>query len=276
MVELCKDVYGESFKRNRLACQILEKIDKMNATLGKEVSVDRFAAFCESHPGLLYPAFSFQRALQRKVLGPSFWASVAKQRVTLPSGIQIKIQDVLASHVDERKFHGIAKQEREHAEQHGARETRGGPRFEDLYQTSGSVNERRTVTQKSWGRANRKIQAANALASIAASKKNVKNGTPGAAGNTGESALSPEFREKFKKAGLDVANGARPSRNSQSKRASLQRAASSRTAALEEATRRGSTAPHRAQSRASHRKTYAATRQSQDGRHVKKRSSTKN
>lgn len=111
---LLRDVYGSAFEKSRLAQQILEKIKKMTGAASRdcEISVDRFAAFCRNHPGLLFPAFNFQLSLQRAILGVQFWVKLARQRLTLPTGKQVSIHEILQTHVDETKFKELAMHDR--------------------------------------------------------------------------------------------------------------------------------------------------------------------
>jgi len=79
MIELIREVYGESFENSRLANNVMDKIDKM-AQLYRAVHREDFVQFAIKHPALLFPAFELQLALQSKVMGTRFWAKVSKQR----------------------------------------------------------------------------------------------------------------------------------------------------------------------------------------------------
>lgn len=103
---MCRDVYGPSFLHNRLALNIVQKVRFMNSVLDHQGEIDvlRFSKFCETHPGLLFPAFSFQRKLQQTFLGETFWKGLRIRRLHLGQGRFVSVKTILKSHVDEEVF----------------------------------------------------------------------------------------------------------------------------------------------------------------------------
>jgi len=177
MVILCKDIYGKDYHKNRLAQQILDKIQILNdaVTGSGEVTVEKFAHFCESHPGLLYPAFQFQSSLRKAVCGKGFWEKIGKRRVTLPTGVQVSIQQLLASHVDGQQFKELCMHDKPGADRiltdgakKQARKSLGNNNvveFEKVFRATGSLAQRRSEQQKRLQSISKKVLAANALKS---------------------------------------------------------------------------------------------------------------
>jgi len=172
MKALCKDVYGAEFVRSRLAREIVAKIERLDDTSigGKGVSVEKFSKFCETHPGLLYPAFSFQLSLQKAIVGEQFWKRIARQRVTLPTGVQVKISDILAAHVDQNKFKTLAMHDqpgaakalptamKEKVRKVSIEKRRDSLDFKEIYAATGTVaKRRRNSIVKSLSRKSRKF-----------------------------------------------------------------------------------------------------------------------
>lgn len=176
IINMCKDVYGEEYNKSRLAMQILEKIHKLSdPSRGSGViSIDKFATFCDHHPGLLYPAFQFQNALQKAILGHAYWHKLSKERLVMANGVQVSIKEILTAHIDERKFKELATYDNPDSEailpekmQREARKTlmqrRDTTDFREIINVTGTVAQRRSTASAQLQSATTKLSAARAL-----------------------------------------------------------------------------------------------------------------
>jgi hypothetical protein len=72
-------------------CCSVEKDLREIETAGEPLDIDQFRLFTKSHQALLFPAFQMQSALQRKVLGHSFWEKNAERRIKFSNGQYVSI-----------------------------------------------------------------------------------------------------------------------------------------------------------------------------------------
>ncbi|GBG33868.1 Calcium-dependent protein kinase 1 [Hondaea fermentalgiana] len=161
IMDMCKDVYGADFEKSRLAAQIIDKIHKLNdPTRGSGIiTLEKFAVFCEHHPGLLYPAFTFQQALQKAIIGVTFWTKLSKERLVMPNGVQVSIKDVLTAHIDKNKFKELCVHNDPESDmllpekmQREARKTllqrSDTANFKEIYDATGTVARRRSTQRQ--------------------------------------------------------------------------------------------------------------------------------
>ena len=155
MKQMLREVYGKKFESTPLAYKILEKMDKMSSDLAFDpnITVHRFGKFCETHPGLLYPAFAFQYDLRHRVVGHSFWEKMINKRVELSDGKEVQIRQLLKAHVDETTFQVLAAHDDDavvhvkHVD--GTEETvyakdMGNHHFKETQEITGTLAARRT------------------------------------------------------------------------------------------------------------------------------------
>merc|ERR1712159_658819 len=80
--QILKDVYGEkNAGENAMARKILARLKSRDSAVDStNLTVPEFADFCRRHPGLLFPAFSFQTELRKQIVGPKFWSTLLQRR----------------------------------------------------------------------------------------------------------------------------------------------------------------------------------------------------
>ena len=60
-------------------------------------NIDRFRTFAKNHQAMLFPAFQMMQALQRKILGISFWERLAGKRIKLSNGKFLSVGQFIAA-----------------------------------------------------------------------------------------------------------------------------------------------------------------------------------
>jgi len=106
---MLKELYGKRYAKNSTAVNLLRHINQLTKKHDTdEVDVEAFAEFCRTHPAMLMPAFSMQQTLRERILGGAWWDRRSNERVKL-GGHNMRIHDLLKSHLSEGGFHSFMK-----------------------------------------------------------------------------------------------------------------------------------------------------------------------
>ena len=83
-------------------CSVQKELREL-ITANKEIDLDVFTTYTQTHHSLLFPAFQLQLLLRTKIMGTSFWENHCNRRVRLSNNKYIKIKDfiVLVSRIFE-------------------------------------------------------------------------------------------------------------------------------------------------------------------------------
>lgn len=60
-------------------------------------TLERFHTFAKSRQAMLFPPFQMLQALQAKILGISFWESLANKRIKLSNGKHLSVGQFIAA-----------------------------------------------------------------------------------------------------------------------------------------------------------------------------------
>lgn len=104
VIELLKDVYGKQFESSVQAVKTYQQLMSLN--MG-EFTVDELEKFSVTHPALLYPVFSLQQNIQKKVLGVRFWKKYAEKRVLLSNGGYCSIGKLMELHLNKKTLDAV-------------------------------------------------------------------------------------------------------------------------------------------------------------------------
>ena len=110
---MMRDIYGKKMGNNALAQKVLRQLEGASGAQRSEdgeeveISVAQFEKFSRTHPAMLYPAYTFQWNLQRKVLGPGFWRGKAKARLLLTGNKQTNVIEFLKAMMNEHAFQAL-------------------------------------------------------------------------------------------------------------------------------------------------------------------------
>ena len=104
---MLKELYGKRYAKNSTAVNLLRHINQLTKKHDTdEVDVEAFAEFCRTHPAMLVPAFSMQQTLRERILGGAWWDRRSNERVKV-NGHNMRIHDLLKSHLSEGAFHSF-------------------------------------------------------------------------------------------------------------------------------------------------------------------------
>ena len=77
--------------------------------------IEHFQNFVFTHQNMLFPAFQMQLAIQRKVLGPSFWERIARRRMKMSDGKYVSVGQFILQHSELTEEDHIRRQEHKRA-----------------------------------------------------------------------------------------------------------------------------------------------------------------
>jgi hypothetical protein len=66
--------------------ELSDQYDKKSNKKVKTISFNKFSSFAQAHPTILFPIFDFQRILQNKILGSSYWEKQGTLRIQRDQG----------------------------------------------------------------------------------------------------------------------------------------------------------------------------------------------
>lgn len=59
------------------------------------ITIEEFRPFCWNHENMLNPLFEVQNKLRKAAMGPAFWDSMSKRRITLSQGHSVELGELM-------------------------------------------------------------------------------------------------------------------------------------------------------------------------------------
>ena len=148
MAAMLKEVYGDDFDTNGFAQRIMEKIEALKLEGKGDIDIGAFRDFTKRFPGLLFPAFKMQLHVQQVVLGNGFWSRLSAKRLKVGTGrAVVNVGQMLEANINVAALNqlvgNVAQQERTNSGKSGIGNTGGKVEFNELYEASGTVAQRR-------------------------------------------------------------------------------------------------------------------------------------
>eukprot|EP01038_Epipyxis_sp_PR26KG_P007378 gene7378-10050_t len=96
--QMLGDIYGKHAATNSYAKTILSELKHYDESA--EFNLEKFRLFVKHHGSFLFPAFQMQEALQKKILGKSYWSKQSNRRVEISKGKYVPITQLMLLHTN--------------------------------------------------------------------------------------------------------------------------------------------------------------------------------